>query len=135
MIDNYKKIVGVLLLISLVGLFLPWFFFDKNVDYANGLMWLLSLPLLGISFFTSIILLFVKKRSKIIDIINFIFLLLIPLSCIYLFFTWHILTITGTVDIIASFNTAHYGFYITFISSLIATILYSLNLIKVKSQK
>jgi hypothetical protein len=32
-VDNYKKIVGVLLFISLVGLFLPWFFFDKNVDY------------------------------------------------------------------------------------------------------
>nr|WP_250675360.1 hypothetical protein [Paeniclostridium ghonii] len=44
------------------------------------------------------------------------------------------MTITGELDILVSFSTAHYGFYVTTISSLIATVLYSLNMSKIKSK-
>lgn len=131
--NKYKKIIIGLILISIVGLFLPWFFFDSNVDYTNGLVWLSS-PLLSIGIVSSTVLIFIKKRSKIINITNFISLLLIPVSCIYLFCTWYIMTITGKFDIMVSLNTAHYGFYITTISSLIATVLYSLSMIKTNSK-
>ncbi|WP_371025313.1 hypothetical protein LZ906_004390 [Paraclostridium ghonii] len=120
-------------MISIVGLFLPWFFFDSDIDYTNGLVWLSS-PLLSTGILSSIFLIFIKKRSKVVNIANFISLLLIPLSCIYLFFSWHIMTITGELDILVSFSTAHYGFYVTTISSLIATVLYSLNMSKIKSK-
>lgn len=127
--NKYKKIIIGLILISIIGLFLPWFFFDSDVDYTNGLVWLSS-PLLSVSILSSTVMIFIKKRSKIINIANFISLLLIPISCIYLFCTWYIMNITGKFDIIFSLNTAHYGFYITTISSLIATVLYFLNVIK-----
>jgi hypothetical protein len=42
---------------------------------------------------------------------------------------WRILAITVKLDIAISFKTAHYGFYITFVSSLIASILYFRNYI------
>lgn len=129
--DKYRQIIIRFILISVIGLFLPWFFFDKEVDYNNGLVWLSS-PLLSISFLVSIILILVEKRTKIINVANFISLLLIPVSCIYLFCTWHIMYITGEFNLMISFNTAHYGFYITTISSLIATILYSSYMIKNK---
>lgn len=131
--DKYKKIIIGLILISIIGLFLPWFFFDSDVDYTNGLVWLSS-PLLSIGILSSMFLIFIKRRSKVVNIANFISLLLIPVSCVYLFFTWHIMNITGELDIIVSFNTAHYGFYITTISSLIATVLYSLNMTKINSK-
>lgn len=131
--NKYKKIIIGLILISIIGLFLPWFFFDINVDYTNGLVWLSS-PLLSVSILSSTVLILIKKRSKIINIANFISLLLIPVYCIYLFCTWYVMTITGKFDIIISLSTAHYGFYITAISSLIATVLYYLSMIKTNSK-
>lgn len=64
--DKYKKIIIGLILISIVGLFLPWFFFDSDVDYTNGLVWLSS-PLLSVSILSSTVLILIKKRSKIIN--------------------------------------------------------------------
>lgn len=132
--DKYKNIIITLIIISIIGLFLPWFFFDSSVDYSNGLKWLSS-PLLSIGILSSMILIFIKKRSKIINIANFISLLLIPLACIYLFCTWYIMNITGEFDIMVSFKTAHCGFYITTISSLVAVVLYSLDIIKISRIK
>ncbi|WP_297133111.1 hypothetical protein [Terrisporobacter sp.] len=64
--DKYKKIIIGLILISIVGLFLPWFFFDSDVDYTNGLVWLSS-PLLSVSILSSTVIILIKKRSKIIN--------------------------------------------------------------------
>ena len=81
-----KKVISIFLFISIVGLFLPWFFFDKDVDYTNGLYWLSYTPLLLISLFTSIIILLINKVSKTINVIFFLSSLLVSVSCIYLFF-------------------------------------------------
>lgn len=127
-----KKVISIFLFISIVGLFLPWFFFDKDVDYTNGLYWLSYTPLLLISLFTSIIILLINKVSKTINVIFFLSSLLVSVSCIYLFFTWHILNITGQIDVMVSLKNTHYGFYITFISVIIVNILSGLNLVKEK---
>ncbi|CEK34504.1 hypothetical protein UMC2_37151 [[Clostridium] sordellii] len=124
---NIKKLIFALLIISGLGVFLPWFFFDKNVNYTNGIVWIFNSPIMLLSFISSSILLRQKNNSIFFRLFTFVSLLLIPINCFYLFLTWHILAITGKLDIVISFRTAHYGFYITFISSLIATILYFFN--------
>lgn len=127
-----KKLISIFLFISILGLFLPWFFFDKDVDYTNGLHWLAYTPLLLISLVTSVAILLINKVSKTIKIIFFLSIMLVSVSCVYLFFTWHILNITGQIDVMISLENTHYGFYITFLSAFIVTILSGLNLAKEK---
>ena len=65
-----------------------------------------------------------------VDIVNLIALLLIPASCAFQFLTWHIRGITGRLDLAVRFSTAHYGFYLTFFSSLAAALLFAAGLVK-----
>lgn len=126
-----RKMIIVFLIISIVGIFLPWFYFEKTVDFSTGSSWCLNIGFL-LGYIGSFSFIFVDERSKEINICNLIFLILIPLTCIYLFFTWHIETITGELDFRTSIETAHYGFYITLISSTVSTIIYLVKLIHKK---
>ncbi|MGL6108401.1 hypothetical protein [Romboutsia sp.] len=122
-----RKVIVTLLCFGIVGLFFPWFYFEKSIDYTIGLDWIASMPTLSIGYVLSFIFIFIKSRSKVTDFITLMGLLAIPITCIYKFLTWHTLTITGKIDILVSLTTTHYGFYLTFLSSLFAAGLYILH--------
>ena len=119
-----NKIIIVFIFISIIGLFLPWFFFEKSMDYAIGWNFIEFYPNIFIGIIFSLIFIVFNDISRLLNIITLIWLLVTPISCIYVFFTWHVLNITGKIDLSVSFSTAHYGFYITFISSCISLFLY-----------
>ncbi|MEG0372160.1 MAG: hypothetical protein RR645_07695 [Clostridium sp.] len=127
---NYRKLVIILLSISVFGFFLPWFYFSKSVDYSTGWNFVLNSPIIIVGLFASSILISIPNHTKGQYISTLIFLSIIPITCIYLFFTWHVLTITGKIELETSLSTTHYGFYITLISSSLATIVYSIKGLK-----
>ncbi|MFD1019699.1 hypothetical protein ACFQ2J_11000 [Thalassobacillus hwangdonensis] len=119
-----RWITGVLVGISLLGLFFPWFYFNADVDYSNGWRWMAAVPTVLIGIVAGFILLWQKRRSKKINLLTLAALLIIPLSCMYGFFTWHVPTVTGEISFQTSFEHTHFGFYLTMISSLLAVVLY-----------
>ncbi|SCJ90585.1 Uncharacterised protein [uncultured Eubacterium sp.] len=125
----FNKLILVLLFFSVVGLFLPWLYFDRSVDYTTGLDFLVA-PLFFSGLVGSIVLSLLRERSQMVNIVNLVALLLIPSSCIFQFLTWHVMTITGKIDLSVSFSTAHCGFYLTFFSSLTAALLFAIGLVK-----
>lgn len=125
----FNKLILLLLLCSVIGIFLPWLYFNRSVDYTTGLDFLVA-PLFFSGLVGSIILSLLRDRSQMVDIVNLIALLLIPASCAFQFLTWHIRGITGRLDLAVSFSTAHYGFYLTFFSSLAAALLFAAGLAK-----
>lgn len=126
-----KISVTILFIISIIGLFLPWFFFSKTEDYSNGLSWLNIGMIIGYlgTMLTSIII-WIKKGTVDTEWANFVFMILILVSTIYEFFTWHIETITGSMNIRISIEYTHYGFYVTLISTIFAITIYSYNIIR-----
>lgn len=127
----FDKLILVLLLGSIAGLFLPWLYFDRNVDYARGLDFLIA-PLFFAGMIGSCVLCLLKERDNTVNVFNLIALALVPISCVHQFLTWHVMTITGRIDLSVSFSTAHFGFYMTFFCSLAATLLFAAGLIKTR---
>ncbi len=113
-----KLIISGLLGISIAVLFFPWFYFSRYIDYSNGWQNVAHAPFIPAGLVAAIFLVWKSKWS------SFIVLLIALLSCLYLFFTWHIQTITGELNLRVSYETVHYGFYITFIASLLAMVTY-----------
>lgn len=126
-----KKITLILLSVSFIGFFMPWFYFSKSVDYSIGLTWLSNIGFI-LGYFGSIVFVLINEKSKAIRVCTLIFLSFLPITCIYEFFTWHIQTITGGPSIRASFQSTHYGFYVTLISTSIAFIINLIYFIKKK---
>ena len=85
----FNKLILLLLLCSVIGIFLPWLYFNRSVDYTTGLDFLVA-PLFFSGLVGSIILSLLRDRSQMVDIVNLIALLLIPASCAFQFLTWHI---------------------------------------------
>lgn len=125
----FNKLILVLLFFSIVGLCLPWLYFDRSVDYTTGLDFLIA-PLFFSGLVGSIVFGLLRERSQMVDIVNLVALLLIPSSCLFQFLTWHVMGITGRLDLAVSFSTAHCGFYLTFFSSLTAALLFAVGLVK-----
>lgn len=123
--------IRIFLVISITGLFLPWFFFSWTEDYSNGFgcmnpgMMLGYLGSLGLC-----IIIPIKKDLENLELLNFLCLILIALSSLYEFFTWHIETVTGNLNLRVSIENAHYGFYISLISIVFSIAIYIYNLIK-----
>lgn len=112
-----NNLVILFIIISIIGFFLPWFYFEKSVDYRTGVYWIKD-PNLILGYLGAIISCFLEKSK-----ISFIIIICIVIYLIYIFLTWHILTITGEFDINTSITTAHYGFYLSLVSMIIASIL------------
>lgn len=121
---NGNIFVLFFLIISIIGFFLPWFYFEESVDYRTGLPWLNNPFLIG-CYICSI-----SFKILEMNIESLIPTLIIFVYEIYVFFTWHVLTITGKIDIKISFLTAHYGFYISLLSLFIAIIINLVIIIK-----
>ena len=100
------------------------------MDYAIGWNFAKFYPSIFIGMVFSLIFIIFNDIYRLLNIITLLLLLVTPISCIYVFLTWHVLTITGKIDLAVSFSTAHYGFYVTFISSVISVLLYLINLNK-----
>lgn len=123
---NINKIIMLFIFISIIGFFLPWFYFEKSVDYKTGIWWLKN-PIVILGYFLYVSLIFLEKKRVALLIIIFIIIYLV-----YVFFTWHILTITGELNINTSISTIHYGFYVTLISLCITFILNLYSVLKKK---
>lgn len=124
-----RNITLILLIISLVGFFLPWFYFNKSVDYTIGLGELGSVGFV-FGYIGSFILVLINENSKAIKVLKSIFLSLIPLNCIYLFIDFPMNKFTGSQNlslglesISRSLEFSHLGFYITLITTTIALII------------
>lgn len=126
---NKNNLILFFLIISIIGFFLPWFYFEKSVDYRTGLPWLNNPFLIG-CYICSIFFTILRMNIE-----SGISTLLIFIYEIYIFLTWHVMTITGEINIKTSFSTAHYGFYISFLSLLIALIINLIVIIKEKMSK
>ncbi|KMT21588.1 hypothetical protein [Clostridium cylindrosporum] len=123
--------ITILLIISIVGLFLPWFFFSRTEDYSNGWSWMNICMIIGyVGSLVSSAMIFMKKGSVDIEMLNFLCMILIIISCIYEFLTWHVETITGSMNLRISIENTHYGFYVTLISISLAVIVYIYNLMR-----
>ncbi|MBM7553095.1 CHASE2 domain-containing sensor protein [Thalassobacillus pellis] len=106
--------ISILLIISCIGLFCPWFYFSPEIDYTSGWHWVAAAPTIFIGLVGA--LMFIWKSRW----VSFAALSMVPLSCVYLFFSWHVPTITGELSFRISYENTHYGFYVTLLASLLA---------------
>lgn len=119
-----KIILTIAFFISLFPMLLNQYGGMKGVQEINGLINLLN-PIGIIS-----VLLFIMgvwgsfKNKKINKILGALGTIGIVVSEIYMFFTWHILTITGEMSIKNSINFAFPEFYIGLAISLIMIVAY-----------
>ena len=126
-----RTIITILIITSIIGLFLPWFFFSKTEDYRNGLACMNIGMIIGYTgVITSNSMILMKKKSVDVEMSNFICMIVIIISALYGFFTWHIETITGSMNLRISIETTHYGFYVTIISLTLSVGIYIYNLVK-----
>ncbi|MEF9951114.1 MAG: hypothetical protein RR840_02440 [Clostridium sp.] len=123
-----KNVLTALYSSTVLGLFLPWFNLGTDLSDSHALNYIFS-PL-TVWIIISGILLFLPGNSKGQVISTFAFLSLIPLTCLYYFLTWHMLLLTGEANIIHSLASKHYGFFLTFVSSLILVMVYCVNMLK-----
>ena len=80
-----NKIIIVFIFISIIGLFLPWFFFEKSMDYTTGWNFIEFYPSIFIGIIFSLIFIVFNDISRLLNIITLIWLLVTPISCIYVF--------------------------------------------------
>ncbi|MEF9935530.1 MAG: hypothetical protein RSA01_01510 [Clostridium sp.] len=125
---SIKRLIILFYILTALGMFMPWFSFNEPIVYTQEVNYFFS-PL-TVWIIISGILLFSSGNSKGKVIATFTFLSLVPLTCIYLFLTWHMLLISGEANIVDSLVSNHYGFFVTFISSLINVIIYCINMLK-----
>lgn len=130
MIDfKTNKITIVFLGISVIGFFLPWFYFEESVDYSTGVGYLGDIGFI-IGYIGSFILVLINEKSKTIGAIRLIFLSILTLTCIYCFIMFPMNLFTGDINLKIGFeslnssmNSTHYGFYITLTGIIISLIL------------
>lgn len=119
-----KIILTIAFLISLFPMLLNQYGGMKGVQEINGLINLLN-PIGIISVLLFIIGVWVSfKNKKINKILGALGTIGIVVSEIYMFFTWHILTITGEMSIKNSINFAFLEFYIGLAISLTMIVAY-----------
>lgn len=119
-----KIILTIAFFISLFPMLLNQYGGMKGVQEINGLINLLN-PIGIISVLLFIMGVWVSfKNKKINKILGALGTIGIVVSEIYMFFTWHILTITGEMSIKNSINFAFPEFYIGLAISLIMIVAY-----------
>lgn len=119
-----KIILTIAFFISLFPMLLNQYGGMKGVQEISGLINLLN-PIGIISVLLFIIGVWVSfKNKKINKILGALGTIGIVVSEIYMFFTWHILTITGEMSIKNSINFAFPEFYIGLAISLIMIVAY-----------
>ncbi len=119
-----KIILTIAFLISLFPMLLNQYGGMKSVQEISGFINLLN-PIGIISVLLFIIGVWVSfKNKKINKILGALGTIGIVVSEIYMFFTWHILTITGEISIRNSINFAFPEFYIGLAISLIMIVAY-----------
>lgn len=119
-----KIILTIAFLISLFPMLLNQYGGMKSVQEISGLINLLN-PIGIISVLLFIIGVWVSfKNKKINKILGALGTIGIVVSEIYMFFTWHILTITGEMSIRNSINFAFPEFYIGLAISLTMIVAY-----------
>ncbi|MEF9952298.1 MAG: hypothetical protein RR840_02280 [Clostridium sp.] len=116
------------MILSLLGIFGPWFYFVKSVDYRTG--WGTDIAFIIVGFFIYFLMIWINDCDKRIRITVLVGNLIVITSCIYEFLTWHIMTITGELDLRVSFTTTHWGFYMTLICAVVSSIIYTVGIIK-----
>ncbi|MEF9934746.1 MAG: hypothetical protein RSA01_05130 [Clostridium sp.] len=121
--SRYKALSAFFMGISIIGLFGPWLFFAHSVDYRTGIQSQPGIMFVGYTLF--FIFIYLKGEEAYIRVTTTIGAGMVVIGCIYDFLTWHIMTITGEFNLRVSFSTAHDGFYLTFITSIISLIIYT----------
>ncbi len=117
-----KIIMTIVLTLSLLMMFFPWFGGAEGIQEVYGLVLLKNpvsltcLLLISIGIWTDC-----GKNSEVIGVIGFCGVLVMQ---IYEFLTWHILTITGHFDLELSMRLSHKEFYIALACIVICLAIY-----------
>ncbi|KNF08131.1 hypothetical protein CLPU_9c00270 [Gottschalkia purinilytica] len=120
MIQRFKGIdltILVLLSIGFIGLFLPWANPGSESSYYYGYY---STSL--IIFYTILFIIFFTSKSFYMWS-SLIIMIGICIFSVVQFLTWHILNITGEIDINYSIQSVCIGFFITLVSTIIVIVI------------
>lgn len=107
---------------SLVPFVLPWCYFDVAIDGIKRGIDIINLPLIFMMVGCTL-LCFILNQYKIIKIITIILLVIHPIVYILYFMFWYVPLTTG-FNIILSYETAHFGIYLSIICSILEIIYY-----------
>lgn len=110
-------------IISLLPIHLPWFYFDKEIDGIKMGNDLLNNHLFLILIICTIVAILFSASYKICGYIAGILLMLHAAIYLYYFLFWYT-PFSSDFNIYVSLDTAHYGFYLSMISSLLMLALY-----------
>ncbi|WP_114571617.1 hypothetical protein [Exiguobacterium flavidum] len=126
--NEFKQqvLVSTLLVTGVIGLFFPWFRLEDTFRPVDGWLWFFSNPLMSISFVAAFFLLWTKNRSNFGTVCLFLALLFIPLTSLYHLLVSH----SGSLNLSASFASAYFGFFMTFLSTTIAFSFFAMKMAK-----